>query len=359
MSATGVSADTTRDSAIDGLRGLAALLVVIYHLNFNIAALVADVLPGPVKVLLADLGSAGVNIFFVLSGYVIAMTLWRAPLGVGFIGRFALRRSLRLDPPYWATIALVLVADAMRRRLFPGMGDPTPHSWQDVLIHLVYLQDLVGIAPISAVFWTLCLEVQFYLVLVTGMTLAARVAPGRIGVLLAGVLLLSLVSAAIIGGWLQGVPKGLFLRAWHCFALGVLASAVVHRGVHPAWLAAGIALELLMLRWAHDGSAVLPLLTASLLVLARTRTHWTAWLRSRPWQFLGRQSYSLYLVHPTVGWSTISVLKVLAGPGAGPLTGLAFFIAGLVVSIVGAELMRWAVERPAIAWSRRVRLQRA
>src|SRR3712207_5527361 len=107
------SPERKRFSFIDGLRGLAALSLVIYH------AAVA----GPVTELLAALPrwvawsiehSAGIRVavFFVLSGFVIAYSLDGKAVTMHMVGRFALRRSLRLDPPYWAAIALTIAFSA-------------------------------------------------------------------------------------------------------------------------------------------------------------------------------------------------------------------------------------------------------
>ena len=61
--------------------------------------------PAPLETAL-KLGFVGVDIFFVLSGFVIAYSVREARITPRFLGRFALRRSIRLDPPYWITIAI-------------------------------------------------------------------------------------------------------------------------------------------------------------------------------------------------------------------------------------------------------------
>jgi peptidoglycan/LPS O-acetylase OafA/YrhL len=106
-----------RFTFIDALRGVAAISVVLYHVYLQ------DLLPAarapfaePFHTVLAN-GYIGVYIFFVLSGFVIAHSVRDATITAGFIGRFALRRSLRLDPPYWAAIAAAII--------LPMLGAPT------------------------------------------------------------------------------------------------------------------------------------------------------------------------------------------------------------------------------------------
>src|SRR5690242_16591348 len=94
---------------IDGLRGIAAMAVVFYHFQDRLKL-------GGWLGALFDRGNAGVGLFFVLSGFVIAMSIGSEPVGPSFIGRFALRRSLRLDPPYWASIAVILAIGTFGER---------------------------------------------------------------------------------------------------------------------------------------------------------------------------------------------------------------------------------------------------
>ena len=76
-------------------------------------------LPVPARAVL-DAGHLGVQIFFVLSGFVISYSVSRYRVDARFIGRFALRRSIRLDPPYWMSISLLCLGSAYAaKRLLP------------------------------------------------------------------------------------------------------------------------------------------------------------------------------------------------------------------------------------------------
>src|SRR5262245_44222872 len=92
---------------IDGLRGIAALSVVLYHFNEAVIRQSARWVPHVVEAVLHR-GFLGVEIFFVISGFVIAFSVRDGNYTPGYLFRFCLRRSIRLDPPYWATIALEL-----------------------------------------------------------------------------------------------------------------------------------------------------------------------------------------------------------------------------------------------------------
>src|SRR5579872_7415052 len=97
---------------VDGLRGVAALAVMLYHLVGRTSAGV-----------LTQYGFLGVAIFFVLSGFVIASVVGDRRVDAGFLGRFALRRMVRLDIPYWLNIALAIALLQIAAR----MGVPKDH----------------------------------------------------------------------------------------------------------------------------------------------------------------------------------------------------------------------------------------
>lgn len=144
---------------IQALRGIAAALVVLYHAaeGGHIPALMA-VLPAPAAALFHH-GWIGVPIFFALSGFVIAYSVSGQAIGWGFFGRFILRRSVRLDPPYWVSIGLVVAIGALSAWVKAEAFDlPTPGQ---LLSHITYTQVLLGYPPINDVYWTLTYEVQF------------------------------------------------------------------------------------------------------------------------------------------------------------------------------------------------------
>jgi len=155
--------DPARFKTVDGLRGIAALAVVCYHLNGAILETYGKWLPGPAAWLLSH-GYLGVDIFFVISGFVIAYSVRNAERSLGFLGRFAVRRSIRLDPPYWAAI-LVEIA-VLWAGLRWGLAEAPLPSVRQFLSHFLYLQNILGYGDIINIFWTLCFEIQFYLGLV-------------------------------------------------------------------------------------------------------------------------------------------------------------------------------------------------
>src|SRR5207244_937357 len=94
----------------------------------------------------------------------------------GFLGGFALRRSIRLDPPYWTAIVFVLALHVLGplTGIVPSPYGEAPPQASQILTHLFYAQDILGFEHLSLGFWTLCIEVQFYLLLVIFVGVAQR-----------------------------------------------------------------------------------------------------------------------------------------------------------------------------------------
>jgi peptidoglycan/LPS O-acetylase OafA/YrhL len=347
-------AASARNMTADGLRGVAAMLVVVYHLYINIESALRANLPVAVHDLIHEFGGTGVRVFFVLSGFVISMSLRGALMSGRFVAMFALRRSVRLDPPYWAAMALCMVLAQVSARIVSDDAGRGHYSTAQVLAHLVYLQDVLGYPQISAVFWTLCIELQFYLVLVLLLMTAARL-PTKGGAVWL-VATLSAISVGVAVADLKLPVRGLFLPYWHMFGLGILTCWCLFGDVSWRWWGALMLAEFGLVFGMKPNLATLaPLMAAVVLVLAARWHPARNWLNSALSQYLGRLSYSLYLMHPIIGWSTISVLKRLFGEQSFVL-GLLYVAVGVVTSVLSAHLLYRLVELPAVRLSKKVRL---
>jgi peptidoglycan/LPS O-acetylase OafA/YrhL len=140
----------TRLNWLDALRGYAALVVVLFHLSPSVIG--PDAHLALFRVI--DLGKYGVLLFFLVSGYVIPMSLERH----GSLRRFWIGRLFRIYPAYLTAIALVVVTTAavpavLRRE-----------TVSSVLAHATMLSDPLGLRGAVRPFWTLSYEMVFYLV---------------------------------------------------------------------------------------------------------------------------------------------------------------------------------------------------
>ncbi|MET8402641.1 acyltransferase [Streptomyces sp900116325] len=145
---------------IDGIRLVAALMVALHHYvgtsrvdrpgNAFWGRPVSEIMPTVFR--FASFGWIGVEIFFVISGFVICMSCWgRTPKD------FFVSRVIRLYPAYWVAVALTVVVLVA----LPGVwGRP---QGRDILLNLTMLQSGSGVANVDAVYWTLWSELRFYL----------------------------------------------------------------------------------------------------------------------------------------------------------------------------------------------------
>jgi len=177
--------DSSHLDVLSGIRGWAALWVFLYHVwslsgypDFTVvlAGVPVDFTP------LVSMGLAGVTIFFVLSGFLLAIPFaeWQSGLRQRpMLDRYFLRRVMRVFPAYYVQLAILLLIAAW------VPGQPGIDDWGNLFRHLLMLftPPPLGTLPINGVWWTLPREFSFYLVLPL---LALLLRPGRWWLLLAG-----------------------------------------------------------------------------------------------------------------------------------------------------------------------------
>lgn len=346
----------------DGLRGIAALWVVLFHLSegHHVDALKAH-LPSLLVTVFFDLGHLGVAIFFVLSGFVMALTVDRAIVDPAYAGRFLVRRLLRLTPPYYFAVAFCLLVLALKSR---ALGQALPEvGWSTLLAHALYAQDMVGVANINVVFWTLCIEVQFYFAFALLLMLSDAMAGTRplhrdMRVALLGVGAIAALAWPL--GIMAGNPwRGGFLPFWYAYVGGVFAFwGWEHKGSRSA-LAALYACAFGaagLIR--HDGFAVLSALTVGALLFSTFREGMTRWLSARPFQLVGLVSYSLYLLHNPLTGMTFRVMNRLL-PDNGPGPEIASAIVTIAVCLGAAWACFLVIERPSIRLAHAIKLKKS
>jgi peptidoglycan/LPS O-acetylase OafA/YrhL len=343
--------DTTRWD-IQGLRAFAVLAVVVYHLW-----------PGALHG-----GFVGVDVFFVISGFLITGLLLREHVATGTIrlGRFWSRRAKRLLPAAFLTIVVtgIAVLVAVPSALWGQYGRELIAStiylqnWELAANAVDYLASADGPSPFQH-FWSLSVEEQFYLLLpllllgVAVLGRRRRLSPLITARLLLGtVVVLSLVWSIVQTATNPGVAYfSTGTRAWE-FALGGLAATVhlpevrteVARRVRLVATGIGVvalALSLVVITpdTAFPGiAALLPVAGATLVVLFGGGTEFEDVGALRPVAFVGRISYALYLWH----WPLVVILPIMLG---GPLDW-ATSTAVLLVAVGLATVTTFWFEEP-------------
>lgn len=318
---------------LDGVRGLAAALILCYHVTHQAVP---------------AWGWAGVDIFFVLSGYLITTIILKNQGSLKFLLAFYARRGLRIWPIYYSLIVFCLC---------------TSQSFQDsAYYYLTYTQEIPrywgGIMPGFTALqhtWTLAIEEQFYLIWPLLVLLVKRRWVGHLSLLV----VISSISARAIGvhWWLlaaraDGFALGGFLAAFFvdpitdrakrlaltwAYILGssglVLAAANIRGDLGDINDSIGSPISV-------TASTFLAFAAIATIVCFKGR-RFLAPLRFAPLQYIGTISYGLYLYHQTVIFHILPKSNIL-GLSDGP----SLWVAQVGLSIVIASLSWQFFERP-------------
>lgn len=321
-SAESASARSARLGNLQALRGLAALAVVLFHVIETSAHQ-----QRPVHVLapLAGWGAWGVDLFFVLSGFVMVHVQQRRTRSAR---DFLADRLWRIVPLYWLLTLLLVLLQVLRPSLFNGALADT-HL---VLASLGFVAGpWLGHAPVLWLGWTLEWEMGFYALFALGLLLPWRFGPAVC--VAAGLSLLMALGADALG--------------WE-FLLGMGVAALHARQPLPrlvalALLAIGVAGLLASIGQAMPAQRLwqwgLPCMAVVAGAVPLTQTRWA------PGQWLGDASYSLYLIQAL---SIPALYRLMRWwPELGPDAVALAVIAGTVLA--GLACHRF-VERPLAAW---------
>lgn len=347
--------------ALDGLRGVAILLVVACHFVSNLG-ITADGWAWPL-VAFAHAGWMGVDIFFVLSGFLITGILVDARGSGSYFKAFYARRALRILPAYYGFLFVIFIVLPL---LNVGVGDNAmlarQHQswyWLHLTNFMMALGELPGHGPYpNTLFWSLAVEEQFYFiwpaivavcstnalrkVCIGGIFLciALRIAGGITGVsgLTLSVLPITRGDTLFVGGLLAiEYRRGGLERYAQLAKIGALAAVAVL----VALVATFGRLDYMDPGTAMFGSIAIMVLGASALVIATSprESSFAQWLRSGFLRFFGRYSYAIYIVHtavlaglnhyrpfaalPTVGGYALPVQTAWALAYVGISTGIA------------------------------------
>ena len=323
---------STRLHTVDALRGLAALAVAFFHTTSGNPSLMT----GEPLQQVGRWGWLGVDVFFVISGFVIPFALERGGYHWRDAGRFIAKRVVRIDPPYFATILLAVALGWLSAQMPSFRGKPFSVDAITLALHVGYLVDIAGRAWSVPAFWTLALEFQFYL----AMALLFPLVRHERG----------WVRALTIGAFALGtfaLRERPYLPTWGSwFALGMLAHTYrAGRMGRVPFLGGVLACAALIGVAATPAQAVVAAstaLTIAFVALERPRL-----------ALLGTLSYSLYLVHEPVGGRVVNFAVHFANRA--PWLNAGVVLVSLVVSLAAAWMMYQLVEGPSQRISSRIR----
>lgn len=330
-----------RLQTLDALRGVAALGVVLFHYLpyyghlYGHGAPLPEPLTGPL-----EFGRYGVHLFFILSGFVIFMTLERTRTA----GWFAMARASRLLPALWAGIFMTYLC-------VQALGpENRAVTLPQALLNLTLLHEYLGQPHVDGAYWSLVVEVTFY-VWIAALFFGMR-QWSRIRLALAVWLAVSYTGVIFwkhLPGPLEFLVKDLlFVKYAPLFIAGILVYRWYRGGTLPP-------AERILLAFAMGHALLAYKAPFNLFVLACHGLFLLAvfgylgFLANRPLLWLGRLSYSLYLIHQNIGYGVLGLAyrQGLPPEAAVPLA--------VTTALALACLLHYGIERPCLERFRRYR----
>jgi peptidoglycan/LPS O-acetylase OafA/YrhL len=327
--------------ALDYIRGIAAMWVFFCHYPFSAQFEQS----WPTLHAFFKKGYLGVSMFFVVSGFCIIASANSSARKGESAGSFLYRRLRRIYPPFWVSILVSVSVPfiiAGLSSLKSGHYEPpvpsghnfgflryTPTDWVLTGTLAQTFRPMPGhpgwrFTSLNAVYWSLALEVQFYIVV----ALALYLSPSRMRWILLGVTLLSIPAAALNDA--SGYTSGFFLWWWPLFALGGALFYLMKHGIHPTRPVSMLLVVIGAAAIAYTFQFRGGLYEQILFALGFSAILWcalpfdgklAAMQEHRLWRYplgamalLGAMSYSIYLIHGRIQHVAAQVTRQVFGP---------------------------------------------
>jgi peptidoglycan/LPS O-acetylase OafA/YrhL len=327
--------------SIDFLRGFAALSVCLFHFTTHF---LSD--SNPLRIPFEH-GHLGVELFFVISGFIIPYSLWRKKYTIAGFGKFMKARLLRLHPAYLGSVVIMVGVVLMPNILPEPFRKPASIDWGNVLLHFFYLPPFVGQTWLNIIYWSLAAELQYYVLLGLGFSLISHPKKWVIYGTLAAfgssafwdikgtivtwtgqpfcdnnnfVFFYALLFIPGIALFLHYIEK---IKAWEFLLVLVLDAYLLYSQRHE---------------WSRPMA----------VVLACSVIHFGG-LKTKVTDFLGKISYSLYLIHTPIGFAFLGLFTYYVKD---EIQRTALVLTALLLSIFTAYWYHRLVELPTQKWAK-------
>jgi len=359
--------------ALDGLRGVAILSVILFH---SLSSAPQKSLLDKIVVHLASLGWTGVDLFFVLSGFLITGILIDQRLRPKYFRTFFARRVLRIVPAYAAFLIFMMFiapllgviekTDAIRLR------DLQLWYWSYLVNIYIALHGWAAAAGGTTHLWSLAIEEQFYLLWPIAVLIFSPRALPRLA-LACAVMAECVRIAFVLSGLPREVSYVLLPARIDTLALGALLACATRS---PGLLAKIYSSRAIVLGASFTALCTVLIIEHTLdfqqpltqligysaiaalsgwLVLYAVGSH--GWLTIKPLRFIGKYSYAMYIWHGLVIGLVARTTRLggLQLNWASSLSSYALFVTVVIVGTIGVALLSWAViERPFLRMKRLV-----
>lgn len=319
-------------SSLDSLRAFAALSVCFYHFVCK----TIDFIPKNWVYDFFFSGQYGVHLFFVISGFVIPWSMYHNKYQLRNFFQFLLKRLARLEPPYLVSVVLAILVVFARAHF---IGDGQTHiaiSTPQILLHVGYLIPFFEetYSWLTPVYWTLAVEFQYYFLIAL-----LFVPMMKYGMIMRIIIYVSFGAISYLFG-----EK--FLPHWlPIFLIGIALFLYKTKSIEKIEFAL-VVVAMMILAWdkCPHASLFFILLPVPVVLFASQ-------LKVPVLHFLGKMSYSIYLIHAIIG---IAVMNVLSHHVNGTFQKIGLVVFVMVISIFSSYIFYRIVEKPSKTLSSRM-----
>lgn len=334
-------ASTRRSNEIDFLRFLAALAVVFFHYTYFGQMSRSTQFSYPLLAPFARYGLFGVQLFFMISGFVILMTACNTT-----VKKFVISRVVRLYPAFWICCTITFIA-----RLCLG-GEQFPTSIVTYLENMTMLGGFFGAKEIDGSYWTLVVEIRFYILIFLVLLFRQIHIIEKLLVYWLGVILVfdfmdfigldvpytyQLRMFFLVGFGPYFIAGAIFFLIWskgitkfRLFFLGLVWSLALYH----VWRSLPEAERLFPSEYGIVGMSLVTIFFILMFLVSLERT---GWIGNKNWMFVGALTYPLYLLHQVLGY----IIFNMAYPTVNPHV-LLYGTVGLMLGV--AALIHFFIE---------------
>jgi peptidoglycan/LPS O-acetylase OafA/YrhL len=311
---------------LDALRGIAAISVMLYHYLTRYDELFNK--SGQVSIDLSY-GKYGVELFFLISGFVIFMSIKDSTT----IRKFAYKRAVRLYPAYFIAVLLTFI-------IVTSFGLPGRESTlTDVLVNFTMLQGFIpGVNHVDGVYWTLTVEIIFYFIIAFLIVfhLTRRIS------LICIIWIITALSLEVTSNYFEisilSIAKTLLITKYcHLFIIGIMFYKIKHKPHFRYYtiIMACLLYDIILKDYVSNVFIFLLILLFICLINGYLR-----FLNNRSLIYLGSISYPLYLVHQNIGYVILNMFNNLG------IENHIVFLVPVIISIAIASLITFYIEKP-------------
>jgi peptidoglycan/LPS O-acetylase OafA/YrhL len=322
-------------SSLDLLRGLASVAVIFFHFTHGNKGYLS---PDNFLYVIGRYGFLGVDVFFVISGFVIPYAMYRGRYKLASFGRFMVKRVVRIEPPYLISIVMVLVLNYLSTFSPNYGGEPFNLDFTRLALHVGYFNAFSDYPWYNDVYWTLAIEFQYYIVVALIFPLLLH--PKKY------ISIITLTVFAILGAFIT--DHSFIFNYGLLFIVGILMFQFQVGYLKKGEFGLLLLIVLIMIFAKFDKRYLIAALLPYFFIMYFDFGNSFS-------RFLGNISYSLYLVHIPIGGRVINLTKQLTED---EFTRSIFVFVAMAVSIFASWVFFKLIEKPTMLLSKKLTYQK-